>query len=150
MMHQKKRPKLGVKPAHRKAMLRNLALALITHKRIKTTDSRAKALRVFIEPLVTRAKKGDFNAIRQIMRKFPNKTAVHTLVHKIAPVFADRPGGYTRIVKLGFRDNDRASISLIEFVDMAREDSEAKVEEEPKTKKKGSKSKETKAIAKAE
>lgn len=150
MIHQKKGRKLGVKPAHRKAMLRNLALNLITHKRIKTTDARAKELRTFIEPLVTKAKTGDFNSIRQIMRRFPNKAAVHTLVHEIAPVYKDRPGGYTRIVKLGFRDNDRASISLIEFVDMDRADSTPKQKEEPKAKKKSSKATATKVVEETE
>jgi large subunit ribosomal protein L17 len=117
MRHQKKGRKLGVNVPHRKAMLRNLAANLIEHKRIKTTDARAKELRTFIEPLITKAKKGDFNSIRQIAKRLPRKDVVHTLVHEIAPVFSERPGGYTRIIKLGFRDNDRASVSLIEFVD---------------------------------
>jgi len=117
MRHQKKGRKLGVNPPHRKAMLRNLAANLIEHKRIKTTDARAKELRTFIEPLVTKAKKGDLNSIRQIARHLPRKEVVHALVHVIAPNYTERPGGYTRIVKLGFRDNDRASVSLIEFVD---------------------------------
>jgi large subunit ribosomal protein L17 len=117
MIHQKKGRKLGVNVPHRKAMLRNLAANLIEHKRIKTTDARAKELRTFIEPLITKAKKGDFNSIRQIAKRLPRKDVVHTLVHEIAPVFSERPGGYTRIIKLGFRDNDRASVSLIEFVD---------------------------------
>ena len=117
MRHQKKGRKLGVNVPHRKAMLRNLAANLIEHKRIKTTDARAKELRTFIEPLITKAKKGDFNSIRQIAKRLPRKDVVHALVHEIAPVFSERPGGYTRIIKLGFRDNDRASVSLIEFVD---------------------------------
>jgi len=116
MRHQKKGRKLGVNPPHRKAMLRNLAANLIEHKRIKTTDARAKELRTFIEPLITKAKKGDFNSIRQVAKHLPRKDVVHTLVHEIAPVFSERSGGYTRIIKLGFRDNDRASVSLIEFV----------------------------------
>ena len=73
MRHQKKGRKLGVNPPHRKAMLRNLAANLIEHKRIKTTDSRAKELRTFIEPLITKAKKGDFNSIRQIAKNLPRK-----------------------------------------------------------------------------
>ena len=117
MRHQKKGRKLGVNPPHRKAMLRNLAANLIEHKRIKTTDSRAKALRSFIEPLITKAKKGDLNSIRQIAKKIPRKLIVHKLVHEIAPIFSERNGGYTRIIKLGFRDNDRAAVSFIEFVD---------------------------------
>jgi len=150
-MHQKKGRKLGVKPAHRKALLRNMAVSLIKHKRIKTTDSRAKELRTFIEPLVTKAKKGDFNSIRQIMRKLPRKNAVHTLLNEIAPVFADRPGGYTRLVKLGFRDNDRASISLIEFIDMVGSDNTDKNDaEKPSGKKKNLKKKEIKKADKSE
>ena len=117
MRHQKKGRKLGVNPPHRKAMLRNLAAKLIEHKRIKTTDARAKALRSFIEPLITKAKKGDLNSIRQIGKKIPRKLIVNKLVHEIAPTFSERNGGYTRIIKLGFRDNDRAAVSLIEFVD---------------------------------
>ena len=117
MRHQKKGRKLGVNPSHRKALLRNLASNLILHKSIQTTDSRAKELRTFIEPLVTKAKKADFNSIRQIMRKLPFKDSVHSLVHDIAPNYVDRNGGYTRIIKRGFRDNDRASVSIIEFVD---------------------------------
>ena len=117
MRHRKKGRKLGVNPSHRKAMLRNLASNLIQHKRIQTTDSRAKELRTFIEPLITKAKKADLNSIRQILKKLPFKDDVHTLVHDIAPQYADRNGGYTRIIKRGFRDNDRASVSIIEFVE---------------------------------
>ena len=117
MRHQKKGRKLGVNPSHRKAMLRNLASNLIKQKRIQTTDSRAKELRTFIEPLITKAKKADLNSIRQILKKLPFKDDVHILVHNIAPQYIDRNGGYTRILKRGFRDNDRASVSIIEFVE---------------------------------
>ena len=130
MRHQKKGRKLGVNPPHRKAMLRNLASNLIKHKRIQTTDSRAKELRTFIEPLVTKAKKADLNSIRQILKKLPFKDDVHTLVHEIAPQFADRNGGYTRIIKRGFRDNDRASVSIIEFVEYSSVDEAEAVESE--------------------
>ena len=117
MRHRKKGRKLGVNPSHRKAMLRNLASNLFQHKRIQTTDSRAKELRTFIEPLITKAKKADLNSTRQILKKLPFKDDVHSLVHDIAPQYADRNGGYTRIIKRGFRDNDRASVSIIEFVE---------------------------------
>tara|TARA_Y100000739_G_scaffold224073_2_gene227920 strand:- start:99 stop:494 length:396 start_codon:yes stop_codon:yes gene_type:complete len=117
MRHQKKGRKLGVNPSHRKAMLRNLASNLIKHRRIQTTDSRAKELRTFIEPLITKAKKADLNSTRQILKKLPFKDDVHTLVHEIAPQYIDRNGGYTRILKRGYRDNDRASVSIIEFVE---------------------------------
>ena len=117
MRHQKKGRKLGVNPSHRKAMLRNLASNLIKHKRIQTTDSRAKELRTFIEPLITKAKKTDLNSTRQILKKLPFKDDVYTLIHEIAPQYIDRNGGYTRILKRGYRDNDRASVSIIEFVE---------------------------------
>lgn len=112
--------KLGVNPAHRRAMLMNLAENLIKHKRIKTTDSRAKALREYIEPMITKAKKGDLNSRRMVLKKL-HKNAVQTLFDEIGPSFADRPGGYTRIIKLGFRNDDKAAMSLIEFVDFESE-----------------------------
>ena len=99
-------------------MLANLAENLILHKRIKTTESRAKELRRYIEPLITKAKKGDLNSIRMISRKIRHKNILGILLYDIAPVYKNRNGGYTRIIKLGFRDNDRASVALIEFVDM--------------------------------
>jgi len=112
--------KLGVNPAHRRAMLMNLAENLIKHKRIKTTDSRAKALREYIEPMITKAKKGDLNSRRMVLKKL-HKNAVQTLFDEIGPAYADRPGGYTRIIKLGFRNDDQAAMSLIEFVDFESE-----------------------------
>ena len=116
MRHQKKGRKLGVNPSHRKAMLRNLASNLIKHKRIQTTDSRAKELRTFIEPLITKAKKADLNSIRQILKKLPFKDDVHILVHKIAPQYVDRNGGYTRIVRTVARKGDNAQMAIIELV----------------------------------
>ena len=118
MRHKKKGRKLGRKVGNRKALLMNLASQMITHKRIKTTDAKAKELRTFIEPLITLAKKNDIHSRRMVVRKLPNKNIVRALFDDIAPKYADRPGGYTRIVKLGYRDNDRASVSIIEFVDM--------------------------------
>ena len=118
MRHRRKGKKLGVNPSHRRALLANLAENLIIHKRIKTTDARAKELRRYIEPLVTKAKKGDLNSIRMIAKKIRHKNILNILLSEIAPVYDNRNGGYTRIIKLGFRDNDRASVSLIEFVDM--------------------------------
>ena len=118
MRHRKKGRKLGVNPSHRRALLSNMAENLILHKRIKTTESRAKELRRYIEPLVTKAKKGDLNSIRMISRKIRHKNILGILLNDIAPVYKNRNGGYTRIIKLGFRDNDRASVALIEFVDM--------------------------------
>ena len=118
MRHKKKGRKLGRKVGNRRALLMNLASQMITHKRIKTTDAKAKELRTFIEPLITLARKNDLHSRRMVLRKLPNKNIVRILFDDIAPKYADRPGGYTRIVKLGYRDNDRASVSIIEFVDM--------------------------------
>ena len=121
MRHNKIGRKLGRKTAHRKALMSNLASALITHKRIKTTDAKAKELRMYIEPLVTFAKKGDLHSRRQVLKKIRHKTIVRELFDNIGPKFSNRNGGYTRIIKLGFRDNDCAPISMIEFVGMIGE-----------------------------
>ena len=103
MRHNKIGRKLGRKTAHRKALMSNLASALITHKRIKTTDAKAKELRMYIEPLVTFAKKGDLHSRRQVLKKIRHKTIVRELFDNIGPAFSNRNGGYTRIIKLGFR-----------------------------------------------
>ena len=118
MRHRKSGRKLSRKTAHRKALMSNLASALITHKKIKTTDAKAKELRMFIEPLVTYAKRGDLHARRQVLKRIRHKSIVRELFDNIGPVFSNRDGGYTRITKLGYRDNDCAPISIIEFVDM--------------------------------
>ncbi len=125
MRHKKSGRKLGRKTAHRKALMSNLASALITHKRIKTTDAKAKELRKFIEPLITFAKKGDLHSRRQVLRKIRHKKIVKELFENVAPVFLERNGGYTRITKLGFRDNDCAPLSMIEFTDMINEFTES-------------------------
>ena len=117
MRHKKKGRKLGRKVGNRKALLRNLACQLILHKKIKTTDPKAKELRSFIEPLITLAKKDNLHARRLVIKKIPKKDIVRILFEQIAPLFSTRPGGYTRITKLGLRDNDRAPVSIIEFVE---------------------------------
>ena len=117
MRHKKKGRKLGRKVGNRKALLRNLACQLILHKKIKTTDPKAKELRSFIEPLITLAKKDSLHARRLVIKKIPKKNIVRILFEEIAPLFSTRPGGYTRITKLGLRDNDRAPVSIIEFVE---------------------------------
>jgi len=117
MRHKKKGRKLGRKVGNRKALLRNLACQLILHKKIKTTDPKAKELRSFIEPLITLAKKDSLHSRRLVIRKLSNKNVVRILFKEIAPLFSTRPGGYTRITKLGQRDNDRAPVSIIEFVE---------------------------------
>ena len=121
MRHNKTGRKLGRKTAHRKALMSNLASALITNKRIKTTDAKAKELRKYIEPLITFAKKGDLHSRRQVLKKIRHKSIVRELFDNIGPTFSNRNGGYTRIIKLGFRDNDCAPISMIEFVGMMGE-----------------------------
>tara|TARA_Y100000741_G_scaffold47025_1_gene32482 strand:- start:613 stop:1005 length:393 start_codon:yes stop_codon:yes gene_type:complete len=119
MRHKKLGRKLSRKSAHRKALMSNLASALITHKKIKTTDAKAKELRRFIEPLVTFAKRGDLHSRRQVLKKIRHKTIVRELFESIGPLYENRNGGYTRIIKLGFRDNDCAPVSIVEFVDMS-------------------------------
>ena len=117
MRHGKIGRKLGRKTANRKALMMNLASSLIKHKKIRTTDPKAKELRRYIEPLVSFAKKGDIHSRRQVLKKIPQKKIVRELFDIIGPKYVDRNGGYTRIIKLGFRDNDCAPISIIEFVD---------------------------------
>ena len=109
--------KFGKSTAHRKAMMSNMASSLIEHKRIKTTHQKALELRKFIEPMITKAKDQSLHNRREVMKKIHNSDAVRTLFDVIAPVYSDRPCGYTRIIKLGTRKNDAAKISLIEFVD---------------------------------
>ena len=130
MRHNKTGRKLSRKTAHRKALMANLASALITHKKIKTTDAKAKELRRYVEPLVTFAKRGDLHARRQVLKKIRHKNIVRELFDNVGPSFSDRNGGYTRITKLGFRDNDCAPVSIIEFVDMVGDpDSKSKEQE---------------------
>ncbi len=117
MRHGKKVAKLGRTSAHRKAMLSNMATSLILHKRIKTTVPKAKALRKYIEPLITRSKTDDTHSRRMVFRKLKNKEGVKELFDNIAQVIADRPGGYTRILRTGFRQGDNAEMCIIELVD---------------------------------
>ena len=122
MRHQKRGRKFNRTASHRKAMMSNLASALILHKRIQTTDAKGKELRGFVERLVTYAKHGDVHGRRLIQKKIQGKRAkqiANILIHDIAPIYEDRNGGYTRLIKLNNRKNDNASISLIEFVDMS-------------------------------
>ena len=122
MRHQKRGRKFNRTASHRRAMMSNLASALILHKRIQTTDAKGKELRGFVERLVTYAKQGDVHGRRLIQKKIQGKRAKqisNILIHDIAPTYENRNGGYTRIIKLNNRKNDNASISLIEFVDMS-------------------------------
>lgn len=117
MRHGKKHNHLGRKSAHRKALLRNLTIALITHKRINTTLAKAKALRVFAEPLITKAKTNDTHNRRTVFSYLQNKEAVTELFTEISAKVGDRPGGYLRIIKTGHRLGDAAEMAMIEFVD---------------------------------
>jgi large subunit ribosomal protein L17 len=117
MRHQKKRHKLGRTAAHREATLSALASALIEHKRIETTLAKAKALRVYVEPIITRSKEDTTHNRREAFRHLSNKEAVKELFSEISTKVGDRPGGYTRIVKLGQRQGDSAEMAVIELVD---------------------------------
>ena len=107
---------MGGSPAHQRHMLSNLAAALFEHGKITTTEARARRLRPYAEKLITFAKRGDMHARRQVLTVVPNKGIVHNLFTEIGPSFADRPGGYTRITKLGPRKGDAAPMAVIELV----------------------------------
>ncbi|AXT52995.1 LSU ribosomal protein L17P [Aquimarina amphilecti] len=117
MRHGKKVNHLGRKTAHRKAMLANMACSLIEHKRINTTVAKAKALKQFVEPLVTKSKEDTTHNRRIVFSKLRNKYAVAELFRDVAAKVGDRPGGYTRIIKLGNRLGDNADMAMIELVD---------------------------------
>lgn len=117
MRHRKKVNHLGRKSAHRKAMLSNMAASLILHKRINTTVAKAKALKVYVEPLITKSKDDSTHSRRVVFSYLENKYAVSELFRDVAQKVADRPGGYTRILKTGFRQGDGAEMCMIELVD---------------------------------
>ena len=116
MRHRKKGRKLQRTASHRRAMLRNLATSLFRHERIKTTNAKAKELRPYAERLITLARRGDLHARRLVARKIQDREVLGKLFDEISPRYAERPGGYTRILKLGNRKGDAAEISLIELV----------------------------------
>src|SRR6188472_1652499 len=111
-----KGPRLGGSPAHQRLILANLATQLFEHGRITTTEAKARALRPHAERLITKAKKGDLHNRREVLRTIRDKGVVHELFTEIAPRFADRPGGYTRITKIGPRKGDNAPMAVIELV----------------------------------
>tara|TARA_B100001057_G_scaffold129761_1_gene128861 strand:+ start:1066 stop:1500 length:435 start_codon:yes stop_codon:yes gene_type:complete len=117
MRHGKKIIKLGRKSAHRKSMLANMAVSLFEHKRITTTTTKAKALKIFVEPLITKSKNDTVHNRRLCFSKIRNKLGVQILFDEISKKVADRPGGYTRVIKLGNRLGDNASMAMIELVD---------------------------------
>lgn len=116
MRHRKKGRNLSRTPSHRKAVLRNLATSLFRHERITTTTAKAKELRPFAERLITLAKRGDVHARRLAGRKIADREVLGKLFTDIGPRFTERPGGYTRVLKLGHRKGDAAEMSLIELV----------------------------------
>ena len=117
MRHQRSGKKLGRSPAHRKALYSNLAGALIEHGRISTTEAKAKAVKPFAEKMITLGKRGDLHSRRQALAALRSNDVVHRLFADVAPRFAERPGGYTRIVKLGMRQGDAAEMVYLELVD---------------------------------
>ena len=126
MRHNKKFNHLGRTASHRDAMLANMAVSLIMHKRITTTLAKAKALKKYVEPLITRSKDDTTNSRRVVFRYLQKKEAVTELYKTVAPKVGDRPGGYTRVIKLGTRQGDAAQIAFIELVDF--DDNMAKTE----------------------
>jgi large subunit ribosomal protein L17 len=127
MRHRKSGRKLGRDSAHRKALYGNLASALIEHGRIKTTEAKAKEVRPIVEEMITLGKRGDVAAQRHAVAFLRSKAIVHTLFAEVAPRFAERPGGYTRIVKIGPRQGDAARMVYLEFVDYVPERAPAPV-----------------------
>ena len=116
MRHRKKGRNLSRSPSHRTALLRNLATSLFEHERIRTTEAKAKELRPYAERLITMAKRGDLHARRLVGRRIADRAVLGKLFDDIGPRYAERPGGYTRILKLGNRKGDAAEMSLIELV----------------------------------
>ncbi len=132
MRHNKSFNHLGRKSGHRKALLANMATSLILHKRIETTLAKAKALRVYVEPLITKGKEDTTHSRRVVFSYLKQKEAVTELFRVIAPKIADRPGGYTRILKTGFRKGDAADMAIIELVDFNESAMAAAVKKEEK------------------
>jgi len=150
MRHNKKFNHLGRTSSHRKAMLSNMANSLIFHKRITTTVAKAKALRIYVEPLITKAKDDATHSRRVVFEYLKSKTAVAMLFRDVAEKVGDRPGGYTRILKTGNRQGDNAEMCIIELVDfnesmLAASESKAK----PSRSRRGGKKKATDAVAPA-
>jgi large subunit ribosomal protein L17 len=152
MRHKVKGRKLGRTASHRKATLASLATALLKHKRIKTTLAKAKETRGTVEKLITKARKGDLHSRRLVMSVIKDKSVINELFGEIVEKVGERPGGYTRVVKLGNRSGDAAAMAVIELVDyndiITAKQTERKEEKEAKAKEK-KKAKEEKAIEEA-
>ena len=142
MRHNKAINHLGRKSGHRKALLANMAASLILHKRIQTTVAKAKALQSYVEPLITKSKDDSTHSRRVVFSYLKSKEAVSELFRTVAPKIADRPGGYTRVLKTGFRQGDGADMALIELVDF----NEAALASAPKAAKKTTRRSSKKAV----
>jgi large subunit ribosomal protein L17 len=137
MRHNKKFNHLGRTASHRSAMLANMAISLIMHKRITTTVAKAKALKKYVEPLITKAKEDSTNSRRVVFSYLQNKDAIKELFGPVAEKVGDRPGGYTRIIKLGFRQGDAAQICFIELVDFDPEMAKGEVKKKTRRSRRG-------------
>ena len=146
MRHNKAINHLGRKSGHRKALLANMAASRILHKRIQTTVAKAKALQSYVEPLITKSKDDSTHSRRVVFSYLKSKEAVSELFRTVAPKIADRPGGYTRVLKTGFRQGDGADMALIELVDF----NEAALASAPKAAKKTTRRSSKKAVAEVE
>ena len=142
MRHNKAINHLGRKSGHRKALLANMATSLILNKRIQTTVAKAKSLKMYVEPLITKSKEDSTHSRRVVFSYLKNKEAVTELFRTVAPKIADRPGGYTRVLKTGFRQGDGADMALIELVDF----NEAALAAAPKAAKKATRRSSKKAV----
>lgn len=131
--HQYKGRKLGREKGHREAMLKNLAASVILHEKVETTVAKAKEIRPIVEKMVTMGKKGTLAARRQLLKSLPENAAAKVM-EKLAPHYSDRPGGYTRILKTGYRVGDGAEMAMIEFVDLKAEPKKEEVVSTKKTK----------------
>ncbi len=131
MRHRKHHTRLNRPTGHRTATLRNLAAALIEHERIETTATKAKTLRSFVETVVTLGKKGTLHHRRQAFQKLQNKTAVHKVFEELGPRYAERPGGYTRVLRSRQRPGDAAEMAIIEFLDRPVEEEEEAAPAQP-------------------
>ena len=150
MRHGDKINNLGRKSAHRKAMLSNMACSLILHKRINTTVAKAKALKTYVEPLITKSKDDSTHSRRTVFAYLKNKEAVTMLFKDVAGKIADRPGGYTRILKTGARLGDNADMCFIELVDYNENYTAAKAPAKAKTSRRGGAKKKAEGTAQAE
>ena len=132
MRHNKAINHLGRKSGHRKAMLANMATSLIIHKQIQTTLAKAKALKMYVEPLITKSKDDSTHSRRMVFSYLKDKEGVKELFSTVAPKIANRPGGYTRVLKVGFRKGDAAEMAVIELVDFNEAALEATTKKEAK------------------